>query len=552
MSRACCRPEDVARWAEVHGAYDAGGEGGDDGGEGDVGGGGTFVDVLHAMLRTEDDDVDDAAVQDAAAAAARAGGRGDGEERAIFASSSARSVRRGVGAMQAAIAMGMMGGIDPSMLEQRLGGGGGGAQSAVLQVRDGVADYVAPPAGARPAGGGGGLPAGLEFLEAARTAARGGGGGEQRAEMIEAMLMARMAAVARGGGGRDASVLAASAPPAGGAAPTSVWVEFSGGQRIIVGDAPRLTVADCMLGAHQLDVADVPGLWSKVYSLSFGTVPRSLAPASRRGRAFLHDVGAAPRSLVVRAVIDAAVARATGGPAAGGAAMDSGQVTPARLLLVLHGLASWWPRRALEAGDAAAAAESARALGAIPWRNERVTGHVLRELADPVAVCTGAVLHACGAIATMCPFLLPLGVRQRLYDMTAFGVSRALCQLEEAGEAARRGAHPRVRAEPRERRFVGAQQKCELPREGVLRSAMALLRHAGTREAELSVQFIGETGHGLGPTIEFYTLVCRELQVRARACRYEFAYARTAICIPVCAAHAAYAFPDARACVRRS
>lgn len=37
------------------------------------------------------------------------------------------------------------------------------------------------------------------------------------------------------------------------------------------------------------------------------------------------------------------------------------------------------------------------------------------------------------------------------------------------------------------------------------------------RSVTLSIQFSHEKGHGLGPTLEFFTLVCRELQLRRLA-----------------------------------
>lgn len=55
-------------------------------------------------------------------------------------------------------------------------------------------------------------------------------------------------------------------------------------------------------------------------------------------------------------------------------------------------------------------------------------------------------------------------------------------------------------------------------RANLLPCAAALLAmhcQAGVRGAALTVQFSGETGHGLGPTREFFSLVCRDLQLAA-------------------------------------
>lgn len=49
-------------------------------------------------------------------------------------------------------------------------------------------------------------------------------------------------------------------------------------------------------------------------------------------------------------------------------------------------------------------------------------------------------------------------------------------------------------------------------RNKILKSAMVLMEKPSSQKALLTVQFNGEVGHGLGPTLEFYSLVCRELQ----------------------------------------
>eukprot|EP00511_Aplanochytrium_stocchinoi_P003994 CAMPEP_0204834706 /NCGR_PEP_ID=MMETSP1346-20131115/20520_1 /ASSEMBLY_ACC=CAM_ASM_000771 /TAXON_ID=215587 /ORGANISM="Aplanochytrium stocchinoi, Strain GSBS06" /LENGTH=404 /DNA_ID=CAMNT_0051968175 /DNA_START=610 /DNA_END=1824 /DNA_ORIENTATION=- len=56
------------------------------------------------------------------------------------------------------------------------------------------------------------------------------------------------------------------------------------------------------------------------------------------------------------------------------------------------------------------------------------------------------------------------------------------------------------------------RQKALVPREKILESATILLEQGSTQQALLSVEFSGETGHGLGPTREFYSLACQELQ----------------------------------------
>jgi len=56
------------------------------------------------------------------------------------------------------------------------------------------------------------------------------------------------------------------------------------------------------------------------------------------------------------------------------------------------------------------------------------------------------------------------------------------------------------------------RQKAVVPRGRVLEAAIFLMQHNIARKSHLSVEFSGEIGHGLGPTLEFYSLVSQQLQ----------------------------------------
>ncbi|GLD94748.1 hypothetical protein PINS_up003372 [Pythium insidiosum] len=54
--------------------------------------------------------------------------------------------------------------------------------------------------------------------------------------------------------------------------------------------------------------------------------------------------------------------------------------------------------------------------------------------------------------------------------------------------------------------------KVRVARSRLLQSAVKLLTIYGGKQAVIEIEFLGEVGTGLGPTTEFYTLVCQELQ----------------------------------------
>ena len=59
-------------------------------------------------------------------------------------------------------------------------------------------------------------------------------------------------------------------------------------------------------------------------------------------------------------------------------------------------------------------------------------------------------------------------------------------------------------------RYAGVQRLCiRVLRSKVLQSAERVLELFGGQRAMLEVEFSGEVGTGLGPSLEFYSLVCK-------------------------------------------
>lgn len=54
--------------------------------------------------------------------------------------------------------------------------------------------------------------------------------------------------------------------------------------------------------------------------------------------------------------------------------------------------------------------------------------------------------------------------------------------------------------------------QCTIQRDDVLRQGEQILNDMGASRAVLEVQYKDEAGSGLGPTLEFYSLVSREFQ----------------------------------------
>ncbi|XP_060803615.1 E3 ubiquitin-protein ligase HECTD1 [Amyelois transitella] len=151
----------------------------------------------------------------------------------------------------------------------------------------------------------------------------------------------------------------------------------------------------------------------------------------------------------------------------------------------------------------------------------KLTNKLHQQLQEPLTLAAAATPPWCQQLNDWCPFLFPLETRQMFFACTAFGTSRTIvwlqAQRDRALERQRAGntVSPR-RAELEATEFRMGRlrhERVRIPRQPhLLRSAMQVMRvHAG-RKSVLEVEFAGEEGTGLGPTLEFYALVAAELQ----------------------------------------
>jgi E3 ubiquitin-protein ligase TRIP12 len=158
-----------------------------------------------------------------------------------------------------------------------------------------------------------------------------------------------------------------------------------------------------------------------------------------------------------------------------------------------------------------------------------VPGHVAREvfisgrlgpklaqqLKDVISICGGSLPPWCAALSRNARFLFPFDVRRRLFYCTSFGLSRALLYLQQANVAENGPGNASDRDTGSLRISRVQRQKVRIYRTRILESAHRVFElYAGTK-SQLEVEFFGEAGSGLGPTLEFYTLVSHDIQRRS-------------------------------------
>ena len=140
--------------------------------------------------------------------------------------------------------------------------------------------------------------------------------------------------------------------------------------------------------------------------------------------------------------------------------------------------------------------------------NSKLTPKLARQIQDALALCSGSLPSWCYQLTKACPFLFPFETRRQYFYSTAFGLSRALYRLQQ-----QQGADGHGSTGEREGRLGRLQrQKVRVSRNRILDSATKVMEMYSSQKAVLEVEYFGEVGTGLGPTLEFYTLLSHELQ----------------------------------------
>uniref|UniRef100_A0A1D1XK93 HECT-type E3 ubiquitin transferase n=1 Tax=Anthurium amnicola TaxID=1678845 RepID=A0A1D1XK93_9ARAE len=140
--------------------------------------------------------------------------------------------------------------------------------------------------------------------------------------------------------------------------------------------------------------------------------------------------------------------------------------------------------------------------------NNKLTPKLARQIQDVLALCSGSLPSWCYQLTRACPFLFPFETRRQFFYSTAFGLSRALHRLQQQQSADGHGS-----TNEREVRVGRLQrQKVRVSRNRILDSAAKVMEMYSSQKAVLEVEYFGEVGTGLGPTLEFYTLLSHDLQ----------------------------------------
>ncbi|KAF2860615.1 hypothetical protein K470DRAFT_264418 [Piedraia hortae CBS 480.64] len=165
--------------------------------------------------------------------------------------------------------------------------------------------------------------------------------------------------------------------------------------------------------------------------------------------------------------------------------------------------------------------------------NTKLTAKLNRQLDEPLIVASQCLPTWIEDLTRLFPFLFPFQTRHLLLQSTSFGYSRSMArwQSSQLDNEARR-----VRVERLQLSRV-QRQKVRIQRERILESAIKVMELYGHLQSVLEVEYFGEVGTGLGPTLEFYSTVSNEFSAKKTnmwrtnglANTSEYAYSKTGL-----------------------
>ncbi|KOM34800.1 hypothetical protein LR48_Vigan02g095000 [Vigna angularis] len=136
--------------------------------------------------------------------------------------------------------------------------------------------------------------------------------------------------------------------------------------------------------------------------------------------------------------------------------------------------------------------------------NTKLTEKLEQQMRDPLAVSIGAIPSWCNQLMASCPFLFGFEARCKYFKLEVLSQSQAQPGWSYNGSGSMSGLRVSPGELPSKIFFIHRNQ--------ILESTAKMMKVHGNNKSVLLVKYNGEVGSGLGPTLEFYTLVCHEFQ----------------------------------------
>ncbi|XP_014491916.1 E3 ubiquitin-protein ligase UPL4 isoform X2 [Vigna radiata var. radiata] len=136
--------------------------------------------------------------------------------------------------------------------------------------------------------------------------------------------------------------------------------------------------------------------------------------------------------------------------------------------------------------------------------SSKLTEKLEQQMRDSLAVSVGGMPLWCSQLMASCPFLFSFEARCKYFKLKAFGQPQVQPHLSHNGSGAVIDRRLGPGGLPKKKFLVH--------RDRILESAAKMMELHACHKVVLEVEYDEEVGTGLGPTLEFYTLVCHEFQ----------------------------------------
>lgn len=136
--------------------------------------------------------------------------------------------------------------------------------------------------------------------------------------------------------------------------------------------------------------------------------------------------------------------------------------------------------------------------------SSKLTEKLEQQMRDCLAVSIGGMPLWCNQLMASCPFLFSFEARCKYFKLAAFGQPQIQPHM----------SHNNSGTIGDRRQSAGGlhRKKFLVYRNRILESATQMMDLHASHKVVLEVEYDEEVGTGLGPTLEFYTLVCQEFQ----------------------------------------
>ncbi|KIY68863.1 hypothetical protein CYLTODRAFT_350626 [Cylindrobasidium torrendii FP15055 ss-10] len=148
-----------------------------------------------------------------------------------------------------------------------------------------------------------------------------------------------------------------------------------------------------------------------------------------------------------------------------------------------------------------------RNLSEAAFVNNKLTAKLTRQLEEPMIVASFCLPDWALDLPQHFPFLFPFATRYNFLQSTSFGYARLILKWQS-----QQGRNHDSSRRDDGIGFLGRlqRQKVRISRKHILESAVKVFELYGSSSSVLEVEYFEEVGTGLGPTLEFYSLVSRE------------------------------------------